>query len=157
MSTKDILTGQPKPSESAIDADFVLIFDASINRSEVTKPASTLEQQYSSLLRTLRQTGLQATGRPGAPNTNEILIFVKATEGRLYSELQAEGLNDWFHGVTSMQRPDPKDNRDFIKNPVTPAERLRIVYQLINGLPIPDPQNSAACAGVVPNSEAQSI
>jgi hypothetical protein len=38
-------------------------------------------------------------------------------------------------GITSVKRPDPREVRDFDKEPLTSGERLRLVYDLITGLP----------------------
>ena len=112
--------------------------------------ASSIEKEYNSLLETLHRIGLQATGRPGNKNSNEILVCVKCPEPLLKSEVEAERLSDWLHGVCST-RPDPRTTRDFLEDPVTPAERVRLCYQLVTGTNESAPGSpSKSRAGITP-------
>ncbi|SCV70174.1 BQ2448_1568 [Microbotryum intermedium] len=109
---------------------------------------AALQTEYESLVAALGASGLDVTGRPGAKGTQQILIFVRANEDRLQAEVHRERLSDWLHGVAST-RASPKAARDFASDPITPAERLRLVYSIISS-------PEAATTGVSVTSSASS-
>jgi hypothetical protein len=80
FSTRDM-------ASSAVDADFVIVYNARL----VDKSGGEgCTQQYSRLLDRLSETGLDATGRPGAKGTGELLVFVKCPEKKLKAEVERE-------------------------------------------------------------------
>jgi hypothetical protein len=131
MSTRDILTRKADaPDEAQFPVDYVLVLDV---KASSKADYAAIEAEYRKITSALTQTGLSHTSRPG--NEGELLIFIHAKDGRFKAELHAQGVNDWLMGITSAKRPDPRQVRDFAESPVTSAERLRIVYDLITGLP----------------------
>ncbi|KAK4695877.1 anoctamin-10, partial [Phenoliferia sp. Uapishka_3] len=134
-----------------------LIIKFTLNNLSTTTPADSksqtavsVEKEYDSLLGVLKDAGLEATGRPGAQGSNEVLIFVRATELRIQSEIHRERYNmpfnvicarpkltkktdrmsDWLNGVAST-RPSPRTPRDFSNEPIHPSERLRLVHSIL--------------------------
>ena len=78
----------------------------------------------------LAKQGLQAVGRAGAADSGEILVLVRAPEDRLLTAVEHERRSDWLHGVSST-RPDPRRPRDFHDDPLSSADRIRLVHDLI--------------------------
>lgn len=115
--------GDTQTNSAAIQADYVILFDAS--HSQAVKA-------YGALYAALEQQDLQVTSRPGAKHSKQILLFVRAKQANVHKALQAERVNDWLQGIHST-RPDPREQRDFNTEPMTQSERLRVVYDLITG------------------------
>ncbi|SCZ87275.1 BZ3500_MvSof-1268-A1-R1_Chr2-2g04741 [Microbotryum saponariae] len=147
----------PKP-------DYIIVFDPQLvpkprtgkhpsSSSHPEKPdkaqtQAALQTEYESLIAAIGASGLEVTGRPGAKGTQQILLFVRANEDRLQAEVHRERLSDWLHGVAS-KRASPKTSRDFASEPITPAERLRLVYSILSS-------PEAAITGVSVTSSASS-
>ncbi|GAA6043352.1 hypothetical protein JCM8097_008045 [Rhodosporidiobolus ruineniae] len=122
--------------------DFVLVFSLSTsqspirglgenNRAKVKQlQAQQLKDEYNKLVELLRQADLTVTGRRGAPGTDTILLFVKASEKRVREEVTRERMSDWLHGVASPS-PSPREPSDFASHPIEEAERLRVVYSIL--------------------------
>ena len=81
------------------------------------------------LLSKLSHAGLATEVRNGENHT--LLIFVKvASDEHMHAEIYRSRVKDWIHGVRS--EVPPKDTTKAVeKEPLTEAERLRIIYQLI--------------------------
>jgi hypothetical protein len=76
---------------SAIEVDYVIVFQLPTSKSEDRREQwDRAEHEYLSLLDTLRDCELEATGRPGTEGSNTILVFVRATDERLKQAVQDE-------------------------------------------------------------------
>lgn len=106
--------------------------------TEKLKAQATFEQ----LLENLSRVGLATEVRNG--DNHSVLVFVKvANEEHMFAEIYRSRVKDWIHGVRSSE--PAKDTRASIQqDPLTEAERLRIIYQLIT-----NPQHEGG-AGITP-------
>ncbi|KAB8339152.1 hypothetical protein FH972_022088 [Carpinus fangiana] len=77
----------------------------------------------------LASVGITTEVRNGEDNT--LLIFTKlASKEHLYGEIYRSRVKDWLHGVRASQ-PEKEQEHSAEGSQLYPAERLRIVYQLI--------------------------
>ncbi|KAF1814789.1 DUF590-domain-containing protein [Eremomyces bilateralis CBS 781.70] len=85
--------------------------------------------QFEKLVSALGKVGLATEVRQG--DRTSLLVFVKvASSEHLYGEIYRSRARDWIHGVQSSA--PPKEMKEAIeKDPLTEAERLRIIHQLI--------------------------
>ncbi|GAA5975577.1 hypothetical protein JCM11641_003539 [Rhodosporidiobolus odoratus] len=125
-----------------VQADYVLVFSLSSTHSPVrglgesnadkvkALRAQQIKEEYTKLVDTLKQADLTVTGRRGAPGTDTVLLFVKASEQRVREEVTRERMSDWLHGLASF-KPSPREPSDFASQPVEEAERLRVVYNIL--------------------------
>ncbi|RPA91933.1 DUF590-domain-containing protein [Choiromyces venosus 120613-1] len=91
------------------------------------------EAQFEKLISALDSVGLKTEARDGA--NGSILVFVTVrSEQKLIGEVYRSRVKDWLYGVRPAA-PDKETQRSLDKEPLTEAERLRIVYQLIT-LPV---------------------
>ncbi|GAA5877867.1 hypothetical protein JCM8547_002701 [Rhodosporidiobolus lusitaniae] len=122
--------------------DFVLVFSLSDqyspvrglgenNQAKVKKlRQDQLLNEYRNLAATLKAADLSVTGRKGAPGTDTVLLFIKASERRIREEVTRERMSDWLHGVVSPS-PSPREPSDFASQPIEEGERLRVVYNIL--------------------------
>jgi anoctamin-10 len=97
------------------------------------------------LIQALNNVGLETEVRNG--DNCAVLIFVKiASDKHLKAEVYRSRVQDWLYGVRS-SAPEKKLQANLKEEPVTEAERLRLVYLLIT-----KPQNEGG-AGITPKSE----
>lgn len=118
---------QPSSSTSELGVDLILVFDAAI---KAKSEAAQVTKDYETLLSTLQSQGLHAVGRSGNKGSNEVLVLLRCPETKLRELVEAERRSDWMHGVSST-RPDPRQARDFLDDPLTQADRIRLVHDLI--------------------------
>ncbi|KAF2724584.1 DUF590-domain-containing protein [Polychaeton citri CBS 116435] len=106
-----------------MDVDYVLVFRfASIDRSKA-------QEKLGNLLKALASVGLATEVRNGEKHS--LLIFTKvASEDHFYGEVYRSRVQDWIHGVRSAA-PEKEVKTALEADPLTEAERLRIIYQLI--------------------------
>ncbi|KAF5349747.1 hypothetical protein D9758_010242 [Tetrapyrgos nigripes] len=109
---------------SVIPVDIIVEFRASPKRP-THKDASTRKQeslkaqlQYSRLLSTLHKSGLKAVGRRGE-SLGHLLVFVWCPEGVL-------------KGLVARERGN--NNSEDLKLKLSPAERVRLVYEFVTSL-----------------------
>ncbi|KAI5853032.1 calcium-activated chloride channel-domain-containing protein [Morchella snyderi] len=101
-----------------------------------------VEAQFEKLIAALDGVGLRTEVRDGA--NGNVLVFVRVrSEQKLVGEVYRSRVKDWLHGVRSAA-PDKETQRSLDKEPLTEAERLRIVWQLIT---LPDSEGGA---GITP-------
>lgn len=97
------------------------------------------------LIQALNNVGLETEVRNG--DNCAVLIFVKiASDKHLKAEVYRSRVQDWLYGVRS-SAPEKELQASLREEPVTEAERLRLVYLLIT-----KPQNEGG-AGITPKSE----
>ncbi|CUS07791.1 unnamed protein product [Tuber aestivum] len=91
------------------------------------------EAQFEKLIAVLDSVGLRTEARDGA--NGSVLVFVTVrSEQRLIGEVYRSRVKDWLFGVRPAA-PDKETQRSLDKEPLTEAERLRIVHKLIT-LPV---------------------
>jgi len=103
--------------------DYVVVYR--FPPDDKAKAAASFEK----LVRNLSKVGLATEVRNG--DDTSVLIFVRmASDEHIFAEIYRSRVKDWIHGVRSAE--PPKDVRASIEqDPLTDAERLRIVYQLL--------------------------
>lgn len=106
-------------------ADFVLVFDTSLREQEI------MPQEYLQLVNSLKEAGLVVTARSGVKDSNTILVLVRATNGRLLREIEAQARLDFVKGVHSPRANMQLETAADRPVPLTPAERLYYVDQII--------------------------
>lgn len=108
----------------------ILVFKTALDtkdKANRAQAAARLEQEYQSLFGSLERCGMSATSRSGGHKAGTILIFVKASEDRLRLESQQELESDFLFDVSSAST----QSRDFSTQPISPAERCRLVYHIL--------------------------
>lgn len=87
------------------------------------------EAGYIELIRALTAVGLASEVRRG--NKDSLFVFVKiASSELLQQQIYRSRLQDWLHGVRSSS-PDHDIAKSLENEPVTEAERLRLVYLML--------------------------
>ncbi|KAI1461553.1 DUF590-domain-containing protein [Annulohypoxylon moriforme] len=115
--------------------DYVIHYKVSGDRLEA-------EASFVQLIEALTKVGLASEVRRG--DDTSVLVFVKvASEKYLTNHIYRERVQDWLYGVR-ITAPDKDVGKEFAKQPITEAERLRTVYLLID-----KPQNEGG-AGITP-------
>ena len=103
------------------------------------------EANFTELIEALTKVGLATEVRSGGDDSS-LLIFVKvASEKYLATQIYRERVQDWLYGVR-ITSPEKDVEKAFKDEPVTDAERLRLVYLLIT-----KPKNDGG-AGITPNA-----
>jgi anoctamin-10 len=159
-------------AESNLDVDYVLIYrfspDSKSNLLILTAPTEADQIQtdkskaitgFQNLIRALADVGLETEVRNGEDST--LLIFVKAADEQIFSDVvyksrysqslsrwhQLTGahhrVRDWLHGARQAQ-PDKGTEMALTKEPLTAAERFRLVHQMITS------ESSEGGAGITP-------
>ncbi|OLL26105.1 hypothetical protein NEOLI_000611 [Neolecta irregularis DAH-3] len=89
---------------------------------------SELKSQLEKLVLAIQSAGLLVQCRQGTRTS--LLLFIKCPEARITQESQKSRLQDWLHGVR-IANPDENLYRSIKSDPLTQAERLRLVYNLL--------------------------
>lgn len=99
------------------------------NRLLTNPGKATAEAKFVKLIESLNNVGLATEVRNG--DNCAVLVFVKiASEEHLNSEVYHSRVQDWLYGVRTAA-PEKQLQQSIGKEPVTAAERLRLVYLLI--------------------------
>ena len=102
------------------------------------------EAAFSQLIKELKDIGLATQVRPG--DSSSLLVFIKAVSEKCFrSDIYRARLQDWLYGVRPAA-PDEDLSKHFEEEPVTEAERLRLLYRLIT-----KPKDEGG-AGIIPKS-----
>ncbi|KAL9130230.1 MAG: hypothetical protein Q9217_001523 [Psora testacea] len=123
------------------DVDYVIVYRF-LDRSEATPsrprcpltipgPLDKIEARrgFENLVQALARVGLAIEVRNG--QNSSLLVFVKAgSDKRLNNAVYRSRVKDWLYGVRAAQ-PDRETQNVLTSQPLTDAERLRIVYDLI--------------------------
>jgi len=125
--------------ESNYGVDFVLLYKVPPEeRDEV-------EAGFTQLVKALTGVGLATEVRHG--DNHSLLIFVKiASTDLLAQQVYRARLQDWLHGVRTSS-PDKDIKQSLDNEPITEAERLRLVYLMITG------SADEGGAGIVPGAD----
>ncbi|KAK9776594.1 putative Plasma membrane channel protein [Seiridium cardinale] len=103
------------------------------------------EAGFTQLIEALTKAGLASEVRSGVDN-NSILVFVKVSSDQyLKSKIYRERVQDYLYGVR-IKAPEKDVNKIFDEEPISEAERLRLVYLLLTL-----PRNDGG-AGLTPKS-----
>jgi len=106
-------------------ARFPLIEGATDKRTDQSKA----EARFAELIEALAEVGLATEVRRG--DNCAILIFVRvASDRRLDAEVYRSRVQDWLYGVRT-SAPEKDIQKSIRDEPITEAERLRLVYLLI--------------------------
>jgi anoctamin-10 len=115
------------------NVDLVLVFHSSYpsihKKDKLLDESNEAQKEYDKLLQVLRSNGFRATGRRGC-SQGEILIMVYAPLSTMDKLAQAERHSDFLLGLPTSG--GPSYNRDLRVQPLTPAERLRLIHSYIS-------------------------
>ncbi|KAI1119402.1 DUF590-domain-containing protein [Nemania sp. NC0429] len=118
-----------------MNVDYVIQYSIASDRAEA-------EAGFVQLIEALTKVGLASEVRRG--DDTSLLVFVKvASHQYLASQIYQERVQDWLYGVRA-SAPEKDIGQAFKKEPVSEAERLRLVYLLIT-----KPKNEGG-AGITP-------
>ncbi|KAI9841087.1 MAG: hypothetical protein M1837_000991 [Sclerophora amabilis] len=121
---------------SNLDVDYVITY------SFIDTDKAKAEAQFEKLVQSLANVGLATEAREGG--NSSILLFVKfGSERHLLGEAYRSRVKDWLHGVRPAA-PEKETQNSLSSDPLTEAERLRIVYLLITN------PRSEGGAGITP-------
>ncbi|KAI1793434.1 calcium-activated chloride channel-domain-containing protein [Ganoderma leucocontextum] len=132
----------------APQVDLVLIFRSSpgkvLSKPQARENARQATQQYSQLLEVLKNGRLQVVGKRGEQE-GQLLVLVHCPEQTLKRLVQRERYSDFLCGLPTV---DPTGTRDLSAEPLSPAERLRLVHSYVTST------HADGGLGVAPGSSA---
>ncbi|TVY14336.1 Uncharacterized protein LARI1_G007748 [Lachnellula arida] len=127
---------------NAMNTNFEVDFVIDYRFATTSKTAA--EAQFVNLIEALNNVGLATEVRNG--DNCAVLIFIKvASERHLKAEVYRSRVQDWLYGVRTVA-PKKEIQQSLKDEPITEAERLRLVYLLIT-----KPKNEGG-AGITPKS-----
>lgn len=127
----------PKVLQNNLDVDFVIKYKID------SKDKAASAQQFQGLIRCLAQLDLQTEVRAG--DDSSLFVFVKAKSDESFGDVVYRSrIRDWLHGVRQIQ-PVKEAVGTLTEAPLTEAERLRIVHDMITA------QRIDGGAGITPN------
>ncbi|KAI0741264.1 DUF590-domain-containing protein [Daedaleopsis nitida] len=119
----------------APQVDLVLIFRSSpgkvLSKPQARENARQAAQQYTRLLEVLKNGHLQVVGKRGEKE-GQLLVLVQCPEDTLKRLVQRERYSDFLCGLPTT---NPTGTRDLTNTPLTPADRLRLVYTYVTATP----------------------
>ncbi|KAI0429855.1 calcium-activated chloride channel-domain-containing protein [Xylaria sp. FL1042] len=125
---------EPKTNRNV---DYVIDYSVSSDKAEA-------EAGFIQLIEALSKVGLASEVRHG--DDSSVLVFVKvASDDYLASQIYRERVQDWLFSVRA-SAPEKDITKAFENEPITEAERLRLVYLLIT-----KPKNEGG-AGITPKA-----
>ncbi|KAI8632158.1 DUF590-domain-containing protein [Xylariaceae sp. FL1651] len=120
-----------------MNVDYVIHYKIASDKAQA-------EAGFTQLIEALTKVGLASEVRNG--DESSVLVFVKvASNEYLASQIYRERVQDWLYGVRATA-PEKNISKAFENEPVTEAERLRLVYLLIT-----KPKNEGG-AGITPRT-----
>ncbi|KAL0265256.1 hypothetical protein SLS55_001221 [Diplodia seriata] len=130
----------PGPKSPALKTNMDVDYVVSYRFSSTDK--DTALSKFEQLIAALSSVGLATEVRNGEDSS--LLVFCKvASEEHLYGEVYRSRVRDWIHGIRSSE--PPRETRHALEaEPLSEAERLRIIYQLIT-----NPESEGG-AGITP-------
>ncbi|KAI9818683.1 MAG: hypothetical protein M1832_004158 [Thelocarpon impressellum] len=119
----------PHPTKSgALSGNFDVDYVISYRFADTDKAIA--EARFEKLVHALADVGLATEARNG--DNCSILLFVKvASEAHLFGEAYRSRVKDWLYGVRQ-EAPEKETQQSLSSEPLTEAERLRLVYLIIN-------------------------
>ncbi|KAH8802805.1 plasma membrane stress response protein-like protein [Xylogone sp. PMI_703] len=132
------MASSTQSENSNYDVDYVIDFQFGTKAAGQTQA----EAQFTKLIQALNDLGLATEVRNGEKGS--LLIFVKvASESHIRAEVYRSRVQDWLYGVRA-RAPEKQLRKAMNDEPITPAEKLRLVYLMIT-----KPQNEGG-AGITP-------
>ncbi|OJD39909.1 plasma membrane channel protein [Diplodia corticola] len=130
----------PGPKSPALKTNMDVDYVVSFRFAATAKDAAL--SKFEKLIAALSSVGLATEVRNGEDSS--LLVFCKvASEEHLYGEVYRSRVRDWIHGIRSSE--PPRETRHALDaEPLSEAERLRIIYQLIT-----NPESEGG-AGITP-------
>ncbi|KAI0299291.1 hypothetical protein BC826DRAFT_67068 [Russula brevipes] len=115
------------------DIDLLVVFRANspsihVSKQRARQEAQQAEDQYSRLLRTLRNAGLYAVGRRGE-HQGQLVVLVSCSRQQLHQLLLRERHSDVLHDLSTGGASDVDPSA------IKPAERLRLVHTFVTATP----------------------
>ncbi|KAK3679495.1 hypothetical protein LTR78_001056 [Recurvomyces mirabilis] len=119
-----------------LGVDYVVVYRfATADKAKATA-------RFEDLIRRLASVGLASEVRNG--DNHSLLIFIRVTsEQHMFGEVYRSRVKDWIHGARSAE-PSREVRQTLEQDPMSEAERLRIIYQLIT-----NPESEGG-AGITP-------
>ncbi|RPD76236.1 DUF590-domain-containing protein [Lentinus tigrinus ALCF2SS1-7] len=119
----------------APQVDLVLVFRSSpgrvLSKPQARENARQATQQYTRLLEVLKNGRLQVVGKRGEKE-GQLLVLVHCPESTLTRLVQRERYSDFLCGLPTT---NPIGTRDLSSEPLTPADRLRLVHTYVSATP----------------------
>ncbi|KAI0358315.1 DUF590-domain-containing protein [Trametes cingulata] len=119
----------------APQVDLVLIFRSSpgkvLSKPQARENARQAAQQYTRLLEVLKNGRLHAVGKRGEKE-GQLLVLVHCPESTLTRLVQRERYSDFLCGLPTT---NPTGTRDLTAEPLSPADRLRLVHTYVTSTP----------------------
>ncbi|KAL7280570.1 hypothetical protein ACG7TL_005504 [Trametes sanguinea] len=119
----------------APQVDLVLIFRSSpgkvLSKPQARENARQAAAQYTRLLEVLKNGRLHAVGKRGEKE-GQLLVLVHCPESTLTRLVQRERYSDFLCGLPTT---NPTGTRDLSTEPLTPADRLRLVHTYVTSTP----------------------
>ncbi|KAJ7654605.1 calcium-activated chloride channel-domain-containing protein [Mycena polygramma] len=115
------------------EVDLVIAFRAtrktSVLKRHALEDARKAEEQYGRLIKTLSSAGLRAVGRRGEA-LGHLLVFVSCPSNHVRTLIKRERHSDFLSGL-----PTTPVNREEEAQPLSPADRIRLVHAYITSMP----------------------
>ncbi|KZT43215.1 hypothetical protein SISSUDRAFT_978754 [Sistotremastrum suecicum HHB10207 ss-3] len=130
------------------DVDLILVFSANsrtLSKQEAVEEARNAQDEYNRLIQILTKAGLRATGRRGLAH-GQILLLVQTPWDKITKLVQRERHSDFLIGLPSASLPS--NVRDFTTDPLSPADRIRLVHTYITSSAL------EGGLGIVPGAQA---
>ncbi|KAI0369810.1 DUF590-domain-containing protein [Pilatotrama ljubarskyi] len=119
----------------APQVDLVFIFRSSpgkvLSKPQARENARQAAQQYTRLLEVLKNGRLHAVGKRGEKE-GQLLVLVHCPESTLTRLVQRERYSDFLCGLPTA---NPTGTRDLTAEPLSPADRLRLVHTYVTSTP----------------------
>ncbi|KAI0630727.1 DUF590-domain-containing protein [Trametes polyzona] len=119
----------------APQVDLVLIFRSSpgkvLSKPQARENARQAAQQYTRLLEVLKNGRLHAVGKRGEKE-GQLLVLVQCPQSTLTRLVQRERYSDFLCGLPTT---NPTGTRDLTAEPLSPADRLRLVHTYVTSTP----------------------
>ncbi|KAI9236942.1 hypothetical protein MVEG_01705 [Podila verticillata NRRL 6337] len=140
----EVLNKSARPKSLDTYADFVLVFKYKAPTKKDSAPSKLEYEQktieaYQKVITKLARVGLQHETRPSGHDT--LLVFILCPWAVLKREATRDSIHDWLTGVKvadtaeAEQLLQPAKVRDESLDNVTDSDRLRLISELITGLP----------------------
>ncbi|KAH9849898.1 DUF590-domain-containing protein [Lenzites betulinus] len=115
----------------APQVDLVLIFRSSpgkvLSKPQARENARQATQQYTRLLEVLKNGRLHVVGKRGEKE-GQLLVLIQCPQSTLTRLVQRERYSDFLCGLPTT---NPTGTRDLAEEPLTPADRLRLVHTYV--------------------------
>ncbi|KAI0831862.1 DUF590-domain-containing protein [Trametes gibbosa] len=119
----------------APQVDLILVFRSSpgkvLSKPQARENARQATQQYTRLLEALKNGRLHVVGKRGEKE-GQLLVLIQCPQSTLTRLVQRERYSDFLCGLPTR---NPTGTRDLIEEPLSPADRLRLVHTYVTSTP----------------------